>query len=286
MDIDAIESSGWLGIAPVILAAWIVRRHLHSTPGTPTSHAVRQWALVGLLFFVWALGPHLTAFGVNTGMILPQALLRYLPFVGNARIPGRAIVVTYLALAVLSAIAVAEWRKSRGRNVALLAIAAAVIADYLPAPFPLVALERPSIYEVLRDRAEAGAVCELPLGIRDGFGERGAFDDRVLFHQTIHGRPLVGGFVARLPPRVVRAYEDDPLLAGLLQLSGPHDAATTTRSLPNRQLAADRLIQSGVAFVVLDRDSAPDKLVEYVERVLPLIPIAHQNHRSLYLVTR
>jgi hypothetical protein len=155
-----------------------------------------------LVFFVWALGPHLTVFGVNTGMTLPQAFLRYVPIVANARIPGRAMVMVYLALSVLSAIAISKRHDSR-RPVLVLSLAAVIlIADFLPAPFPLVAMDHPAIYEVLRQRREAGAVCELPLGIRDGLGERGAFDDRVLFYQTIHQR-LVGGFVARLPHAVV-----------------------------------------------------------------------------------
>ena len=64
-------------------------------------------------------------------------------------------------------------------------------------------MARPGIYETLRDRPEGGTLCELPLGIVDGFGGTGQLDSRTLFYQTIHGRPMVGGFVARLPPAVV-----------------------------------------------------------------------------------
>ena len=46
-----------------------------------------------------------------------------------------------------------------------------------------------------------GAVLELPLGIRDGFGEYGVLDSRVQDHQTLHEKPLVGGFVSRMPAR-------------------------------------------------------------------------------------
>jgi hypothetical protein len=307
LGIDVIESTAWLGIAPAVLAAWALRRHAgpapnhdtsnhdtsnHDTwarpsgPVVPSSPMARQWAVIGLVFFVWALGPHLTAFGINTGMILPQALLRYVPIVANARIPGRAIVVSYLALAVLAAITAAEWRRgSRHARSILVVVSLVLAADYLPAPFPLVALDRPAIYERLRDRREGGAVCELPLGIRDGLGERGSFDDRVLFYQTIHQRPLVGGFVARLPRAVAAAYEDDPLLAGLLRVSdrGDVDAA---RPLPGRQVAADRLRENGIAFVVLNRATASPALADYVDRVLPLILIAHEGGRSLYLVSR
>jgi hypothetical protein len=294
LGIDAVETTAWLGIAPAVLAGWAARRHLGPTsrnmgmtsvpPGS--SRVVRQWLVIGLVFFVWALGPHLMAFGQNTAMILPQALLRYVPIVNNARIPGRAIVVTYLALAVLTAVAAADWRaKSRRGFLVAIAVAFAVIADYLPAPLPLVRLDRPAVYEKLRDRVEEGAVCELPLGLRDGFGVRGAFDDGVLFYQTIHQRPLVGGFVARLPRGVIAAYYSDPLLAGFLSLSTSEETEDT-RALPDRQLASDKLGENGIRFIVLDRSKASAKLVEYVERVLPLTLIADENQRSLYIVTQ
>jgi hypothetical protein len=128
-------------------------------------------------------------------------------------------------------------------------------------------------------------VCELPLGLRDGFGERGSFDDRVLFYQTIHQRPLVGGFVARLPPSVLAAYENDPLLAGLLRLSAG-DELEHTPPLPDRELALDKLRENGIRFIVLDRGRASPKLIEYVERVLPVSLIAEEHERSLYLVSR
>jgi hypothetical protein len=286
MGIDMIESTGWLGIAPVVLAAWALRQSAHRPLGDSIARFVRSWAVLGLLFFVWALGPHLMAFGVNTGMILPQALLRYVPFVANARIPSRAIVVSYLALSVLTAVAAADWRRRfRHGHLALLTIGALVMADYIAAPFEIVAMDRPPIYEMLRDRPEPGAVCELPLGIRDGFGGRGMFDDRVLFYQTIHQRPMTGGFVARLSPAVAAVYENDPLLAALLSLSETRSGIAPTRSLPNRQRAADSLMRNGITFVVLNRRTAPVGLVAYVERVLPLTLLSQDDGRVLYLVS-
>ena len=40
--------------------------------------------------------------GFDTGLKLPAILLRYVPFVANARIPGRAMVAVFMALAVLA----------------------------------------------------------------------------------------------------------------------------------------------------------------------------------------
>jgi hypothetical protein len=244
------------------------------------------WAAIGAIFFVWSLGSHLNAFGFNTGMILPGAVLRYVPIVSNARIPGRAIVVAYLALSVLAAIGAATWRPRRWRQWTwIAACAAAVVIDFLPSPFPTVALDRPAIYEALRNRPERGSVCELPLGIHDGFGGRGFTDDRTMFYQSIHERPVTGGYISRLPPLVSSTYAQDPLLNALLDLSEEKPGrAAGTLALPDAETAGARLRANGIAFVVLNRRLAPAALTQYVESVLQLELIAEDNERALYAV--
>ena len=288
MGLDPVETTAWLGIVPMLLAGTGLRGLLRKevVEGQWTTPA-RQWTMVGVAFFVWALGPHLMLFGMNTAMPLPHALLRYLPIVSNARIPGRAMVVSYLALAMLCAMAFAEWRRSgRGSHLILGVVCAGILADFLAAPFPLFAPERPAIYDVLRARPETGAVCELPLGLRDGFGEQGKFNDEVLFDQTIHQRPLVGGFVARLPLAISAAYAADPLLSALIHLSSRAGASAPAQHFPDAEVAVERLRANGISFVVLNTATASSTLAEYVERVMPLEPIAREGDRRLYVVTR
>jgi hypothetical protein len=274
--IDAMEAGGWLPLLPLALAGWAVWRHWGA-------EATRYWTAIGALFFVWALGPHLMALGRNTGMILPQTVLRFVPVAANARIPGRAMVLVYLAIAVLGALALARWRaRSRPGLLAMAGIAFIVVADDLPAPIPLVALDRPAIYETLRDRPERGIVYELPVGTRDSFHQRGLLDHRVLFYQTIHGRPIVGGVVSRLSPAVRAAYDADPLVSALLQLS---EGAAPREAPPGREEAAALLRKQGAAFVMLNRTAATPALVDYVEGELPLTLVATEGERMLFAVT-
>src|SRR5258707_831865 len=72
-----------------------------------------------------------------------------------------------------------------------------LVLDSVPRPTSAFPLDHPAIYDVLLRQSEPGAVCELPIGLRDGFGETGIFDSRTLWYQTIHKRPMTGGFVAR-----------------------------------------------------------------------------------------
>jgi hypothetical protein len=273
-DIDVIESSGWIGVVPLGLAWIALRRHARLD-------VVKRWLVVGGAFLLWSLGPHLTVLGHNVGLALPHAAVRYLPIVSNARMPGRAMVVVYLALAILAAIAAARLGGTDGRRRWLVALlGAGVLVDYLPMPLPLTALDRPALYGAHMAQGRPGSVLELPLGLRDGFGVVGSFDERILWYQTLHGRPLAGGFVARLPPSSRSAYESDALFAALLGLS----AGNASPELPAPEEAAALLRQHGFAFVVLDRRAAPVPLVRYVDTVLRLEPVATVSGRSLFAV--
>jgi hypothetical protein len=128
-----------------------------------------------------------------------------------------------------------------------------------------------------------GAVCELPLGMRDGFGELGSLDEAMLLHQFIHQRPLVGGFVARLPPAIARGYEAMPVIRSLLRLSSGSRAADADAGLTPREAAA-RLASAGIAFIVLDTRRASADLIQYVQSKIELRRIADQEGRIFYEV--
>jgi hypothetical protein len=211
LGIDVIEQSLWLGLIPLALIA--ARRR---TWGGEAD--ARFWLAVGLLFFVLSLGPFLRVAGAETGLPLPHALLRYLPGFSNARIPGRAVVMVQLAVAVLSAFALAGVSKRRWIAAALVM----VVLESVPSRLPAYLVPQPDAVDAELFRAGgAGSVAELPVGLRDGFGEVGQLDHRALAHQLWHRQPLVGGFVARLSHRARRAQLESPPIAAFLDLSSP-----------------------------------------------------------------
>ena len=87
---DAVEAIGWLGIVPIVLLLDPARAIAPAS--TPR---LRVWRIVAIAFAIFALGPFLTVGGFDTGLKLPEILLRYVPFAANARMPGRAIVGVY-----------------------------------------------------------------------------------------------------------------------------------------------------------------------------------------------
>jgi hypothetical protein len=231
------------------VAASRARRHRAVEPPD-----ARAWRIVAVVFFVWALGPFLTVAGVDTGLKLPAILLRFLPFVANARMPGRAMVMVYAAVAMTIAGLAADSGRLRRPALQWLLVAL-VILDFWDAPLPLTALDRPAVYAALA-RAEPGAVCEVPLGIGDGLsGGVGSQERRALFYATEHQHPLVGGYIGRMPADAAEQYARMPVAGALLALSNGMpmpttdlgDAASPCRYLVVRRSASSAALLAYVA---------------------------------------
>ena len=123
--------------------------------------------------------------------------------------------------------------------------------ETLPSPSSAYILPKvDAVDEATRNSGIRGAVAELPTGLRDGFGEAGHLDHRALVHQLWHERPLVGGFVARLPASVRLRYVETPILASFIDISTPanHEARLSSE-------AASRAAAAGVPFVIVNRDT-------------------------------
>jgi hypothetical protein len=276
MHINRVENVGWIGLVPMALVGWAIYRH-RDVP------EIRRWALIGGVFLLWALGPWLRVAGFDTGVLLPQNFFAYVPVLSNARIPGRAMVVVFIAVALICAHVVALIRPDRQRT-ALLVLAVLIGIDYLPAPFPVTAVPVPPIYTALRDLSPDSIVCELPVGYRDGFGVVGRFDDQTLLNQTAHRHPIIGGFVARVPPRISEGYQTLPVLRSLFELSG--DGAADSRDLALTRLAStDALRQEGIRYLVLNRSRSPASLIDFVESRIELTLLTKDGDRELYEIS-
>ena len=264
LGLDRIEAVGWLGVVPLVVLL------MNRGQWFDTEEA-RRWKAVLVVFAIWALGPFLTVAGFDTALPLPQALARFVPLVDNARMPGRAIVCVYLALGVLMALRMAA---SAGRPAIRWALLALLAIDYLHAPIPLTALDRPAVYEQLATIPDTGAVIEVPFGIGDGLSRgRGSQDRRLLYNATIHGHPVVGGYIGRMPPDVAMIYDAMPVVGNLLRLSNGEDAVQepASMSVPFR-------------YLVLDTSAASQELIDYVHRTLDMDLIASGDGKQLYAV--
>jgi hypothetical protein len=272
--IDLIEAVSWLGLVPIL---WLVltRSHWISRP------SLRPFIVVATVFLIWALGPYLLVAGVNTGLILPETLLRFVPIVSNARIPGRAFVVVTLAVSVFLAFVVAAMPPARRRSAALF-FGALVLIDFVAVPLPIGQLTTPGIYRELA-AMPAGGLIEVPFGIRDGFGEEGALDHRVLFYQSVHGKPLVGGFVARVPDSVKAPYREVPFLKALLLLSAGGDTNDPV-ARAGQAGAAAYCRDHGIRYLMLNTQTAPSGLQVWISELPGFKFVRMQDDRQLFVV--
>jgi hypothetical protein len=299
--IDRLERVVWFGVAPMLILIanrryW--QQHLSRLAGDARDArdamirwGARLWIATGAIFGVWALGPYLRVLGTNTGLWLPASLTQYVPILSSARMPSRAMVMVYLSVAVLVAIALAARERASNRPLragVMVAIVAAILIDFAAQPIALYRIDWPAIFRQLA-AMPPGAVCILPLGLRAGTGEIGRFEHRALADQVTHGKPIIGGFVARLPKQVFDRHEHAPIIGSLLRLS-------SGETLSDADLARDRAASTsrngnGTAaalpfrYIVLHPADTAPKLRAYITSMLRVRLIADENGIELYELT-
>ncbi|MDO8795017.1 MAG: hypothetical protein Q7J25_10405 [Vicinamibacterales bacterium] len=224
------------------------------------------------VFFAWlSLGPFMYIGGINTYVIGPWALLRYVPVIGMARAPSRFAVVAILGMSMLFAFALEELhRRYATTRWAAGVLATALAIELLPAPRTLYSAAVPDVYQLIATTGdESGRLLELPTGIRDGFASLGRFSAATQYFQTKHRRPLIGGYLSRVSPRRRTENQRAPMLRALFALS-------EGRELPPDWLDAARksrdafLRRSCVKFVIVNKSRASSNLQAFAVDALRL----------------
>jgi hypothetical protein len=225
--LDGIEPAVYLGLVVSPMAAaglWLRRRQ----------PLVAHLALVLMLFLVLSMGPKLIwqreVVEISGATVyLPFGLWRWLPVLGSVGQAGRYAIIVYLVMAVGVAHAVVWVRERRGARAGWLAAATALLL-------------------VAADFAFLPVVTPLPAPLSMSAGGRRVLDPRLgsaetMYQQTLHGRPLVGGYVSRPPLRVLESYRTDPVLGWFFgRPPGP---------APSRKTLVARLRELGVGDVLL-----------------------------------
>jgi hypothetical protein len=147
---------------------------------------------------------------------------------------------------------------------------AGILFEGMALPLPMTAADIPGIYRTIALDRTAGAVLELPFGVRDGRRFWGyVFPPERMYYQTVHGKPLVGGYISGIPDRIFSLYREQPILRQLVAFqTGPEHA----QSIPSDEfLKWSR--EWGITWVILDRDLATAPLAQETQRLLgaPLV---------------
>jgi hypothetical protein len=156
------------------------------------------WAAIAAVFFALALGPALKIFGRQYDYPwLPYGFVeRALPSFRLSGMPIRMMSMVQLATAVFAAAGFAELLRTALRPaVARIAFVALFVLETLPAPIPTTPPGVPDYVKVL---------ATLPDGAVFGLDEIDL--SSALYHQTIIGKPINGGYISRRPRSVMERY--------------------------------------------------------------------------------
>ena len=175
---------------------------------------LRGWLALFAVSLVLAFGNLLIWDGVvREDVPLPFAVTTKLPILEHIRIAHRFMPLAGLALAVLAAHGVFALTalSPRWRRCALPLAAGLLLAEYSWLPYPLRPVEHSPLLQEIA--ARPGAVLDVP------FLQR-TFTVRNQVAQTVHGRPIAGGYASMPQFRQRERYVAEPALTALACLKG------------------------------------------------------------------
>ncbi len=270
---DANTQYAFLGYAALILAGI----------GRCAAREARFWAALALLCALVMLGPTLIVAGQNTGVPMPFALLRAIPFVNANRYPVRFNVMLALSLAPLLAFGAAHLLRTRRGTFALLALLALLAFEQRVYPLPLNDLRVPALYQTIRDTPGDFAILELPLGWRGSIPLQGKLDDAAQFFQTAHHKRLLGGITSRTPRYKFQYFLEAPVINSLIALETGREVDETRRA--QDRAAAPAVVRFfDIRYVVVNRAKTDAAVLAYAREVLALEELARDDTRTLYHV--
>lgn len=178
---------------------------------------VTFWKISFLFTFVLSLGPILhimgkTLFNEKT-IPLPYLVFYYfMPFIQNARTPGRMDVLVMLSAAVLTGYGVSQLFKPLNafrKTIVAIILSLVILFEFVVIPFPLSRVDEPYFYKNLSyDENKNITLIELPMSYSNGV--------KSMYYQTIHGKRITGGSIQREPSYVYQFITNTPVLNELV----------------------------------------------------------------------
>ena len=250
-------------------------------------HARVRWLWLALAATVCSLGTYLHIAQWNLWCPLPFYVLRLLPVLGNVRVPERWMALGAVSWGVVLALALVELARQKRWPLRLtcLGVGLLVLAENWPgipiAPMPA----HLSVYDTLRAQPE-GAVLPLPFYIGDSsIGAGDALPSKYTFPwdhlgaQIYHEKPVLGGFIGRIPRKLIGEYRKEPFMDSLLKVE---EGEAPPKSDP--VLGAQAVRALGIRYVLVYPAATRPEALRYVLESLPLEPIELRGDAQLYRV--
>jgi hypothetical protein len=242
----------------------------------------RAWFALTIAFALLALGPFVRVAGFETLIPTPWTFLRYVPVIGEARMPGRLALLVILGVCVLFA---AALRTAAPRRALVLIVAFALGFELLAAPRQLYSAEMPRFVERIASDPRDGRVLHVPFGIRDGLATHGAFTPAALYFQTAHHKGLIGGYLSRLSERRRTLFLEHDFMGPLIRMS--EGETLSTAEIEAARAAAAAFVDDGdVRWIIVEDAVTPPELRAFFETALRPTHVGSEAGWSLYELPR
>jgi hypothetical protein len=192
-------------------------------------------------------------------------------------------VIVMLGVAMLFAFAIRHLRESGASWRLPVLMGALLLFELMPAPRRLYSAQVPEVYRIIAADPREVRVLTLPFGLRDGMGSVGNFSAASQFYQTVHEKPLIGGYVSRLPRQAREQYRSMPVMSLLADLSEGKVVPRERVEAAVRRAHARRAFYN-IGYVVFDRSKASTALMEFARAAFDLQYIARDGSFELYRV--
>lgn len=276
-DFKKDDDFSYLGIGAVILSALGWLKYRRSAPQTAF------WLIIFLVFTVFSLGHYPTFFQSEIKIPLPYKIIPHLPVLKNIRIPVRLLIVSALALSVLSAYGIRALTDKLGKGVVFL-ILPLILLDSSKVPLQLFDCRVPTFYSRIAEDESAQAILEVPLNIRTGTDFIGSNRATGMYYQSVHGKKIFGGVLSRQPVVVIISHYNLPLIRNIIlnQFNYPPYRADL-----DRQLSSDVVDLFGIDYIVFYKNAFRSKAANaFIKSAIPATVFYEDDKQVVYKTRR
>jgi len=219
LGIKPVPDTPWvfMGVVPTALLLVFLLSTFRGS--TLTSYVVSSLVIIFFVGLVLSFGPviNITEKITLKNNATPFWYLQKVPLVANARCPVRYLQISFFALALISGITLSKFKK-----VSAILLIAIIAYEYKPNYLSYATIQIPSAYQAVADTPGDKTLLEIPLGIADGFGSIGIGDSvesasLEMYYQTIHHKPRVGGYIARIPDSTFNGLRSESVITTLVK---------------------------------------------------------------------
>lgn len=230
------EQFSYPGIVILVSYLLLIYQYWKKKLSAQLQRNIAPFFITSIVFWILTLGPFLHIFGhwgitVDDGIRivipLPYIVLHYIPFLSNIRVPARFIIAfiffAYIVVSYLIDYTLSSKSKNFRRFFYLVLFIIFIVDHYFYITSPAERFVPFKAYSYVQKQKDNATVLQIPSVVRDGFTYFGSADDiEFIEGQSIHGKPMLGGYLGRMPSYKKEYYVRNPFLGYIGRLMDPN----------------------------------------------------------------